>query len=206
MLFIPESRGDESGAANAFYVIGQHNAIGYSPFGIENRVADPVNSPIAKSYDVLQQLAPQILEAQTKNAIAGIWLNATKQKTIIELDGYSLHVEMRRTRRQSATELGIETGYGLVINTGPDEFIIAGKDIQMNFFPATAGPAYVGYSTLDEGVYTNGKWIPGRRLNGDDIMLNYVLADEAAVNKTGSVIRLPGNGPGILKVKLYRFE
>ncbi|MGB3005212.1 MAG: DUF5597 domain-containing protein [Chitinophagaceae bacterium] len=206
VLFIPESRGDESGAANAFYVIGQHNAIGYSPFGIENRVADPVNSPIAKSYDVLQQLAPQILEAQTKNAIAGIWLNATKQKTIIELDGYSLHVEMRRTRRQSATELGIETGYGLVINTGPDEFIIAGKDIQMNFFPATAGPAYVGYSTLDEGVYTNGKWIPGRRLNGDDIMLNYVLADEAAVNKTGSVIRLPGNGPGILKVKLYRFE
>lgn len=206
VLFIPESRGDERGAANAFYVIGQHNAIGYSPFGIENRVTDPVNGPIPKSYDVLQQLAPQILAAQTKNAIAGIWLNAAKQKTAIELGGYKLNIEMRRSRRQSATELGIETGYGLVINTGPDEFIIAGKDIQVNFFPATAGPAYVGYAALDEGVYTNGKWVPGRRLNGDDIMLNYVIADEAALNKTGSVIRLLGNGPAILKVKLYRFE
>ena len=206
VLFIPESRGDERGAANAFYVIGQHNAIGYSPFGIENRVTDPVNGPIPKSYDVLQQLAPQILAAQSKNAIAGIWLNAAKQKTVIELGGYQLNIEMRRTRRQSATELGIETGYGLVINTGPDEFIIAGKDIQVNFFPATAGPAYVGYAALDEGVYSNGKWVPGRRLNGDDIMLNYVIADEAALNKTGSVIRLLGNGPSILKVKLYRFE
>ena len=153
----------------------------------------------------MQQLAPEILAAQSKNAIAGIWLNAAKQKTIIELGGYTLQVEMRRTRRQSAIELGIETGYGLVINTGPDEFIIAGKDIQVNFFPVTPGPAYVGYAALDEGVYNNGKWVPGRRLNGDDIMLNYVIADEAALNKTGSVIRLPGNGPGILKVKLYRF-
>jgi Domain of unknown function (DUF5597)/Beta-galactosidase len=206
VLFIPESRGDERGAANAFYVIGQHNAIGYSPFGIENRVADPVNGPIPKSYDVLQQLAPQILAAQTKNAIAGIWLNAAKQKTEIELGGYKLNIEMRRSRRQSAAELGIETGYGLVINTGPDEFIIAGKDIQVNFFPATAGPAYVGYAALDEGVYSNGKWIPGRRLNGDDIMLNYVIADEAAINKTGSVVRLQGDGPRIFHVKLYRFE
>ena len=38
-LFVPESYGDAGGAANAFYAIGQHAAIGYSPFGINN--ADP---------------------------------------------------------------------------------------------------------------------------------------------------------------------
>jgi len=32
-LFVPESAGDLRGAANAFYAIGQHNAIGYSSMG-----------------------------------------------------------------------------------------------------------------------------------------------------------------------------
>ncbi|MBC7874519.1 MAG: DUF5597 domain-containing protein [Ferruginibacter sp.] len=206
VLFVPESRADERGAANAFYAIGQHKAIGYSPFGIEDRVEDPVNGPLPKSYDVLQQLAPQILAAQNRNAIAGVWLNATKQKKTIELGGYSLHAELRRSRRVVPTDAAQEAGYGLVINTGPDEFIIAGKNIQVNFFPTTPGPAYVGYAEVDEGKYNNGKWVAGRRLNGDDIMLNYNMASEAAIQKTGTVIRVPVTAPGILHVKLYRFE
>ena len=46
-LFVPESRGDATGVANAFYAIGQHDAIGYSPFGIENvtRLLTPSGSP-----------------------------------------------------------------------------------------------------------------------------------------------------------------
>jgi len=43
-----------------------YNAIGYSPFGIENRVADPVNGPIPKSFKVLGGLSPVILDAQSK--------------------------------------------------------------------------------------------------------------------------------------------
>jgi len=26
----------------------------------------------------------------------------------------------------------------------------------------------VGLGTVDEGVYTDGRWVPGRRLNGDE--------------------------------------
>lgn len=205
-LFIPESRADDKGAANAFYVIGQHHAIGYSPFGIEERVDDPVNGPLPKTYDVLQQLAPEILAAQNKNTIAGVWLNSTKQRTKFELGGYTLDVQLRRGRRLLVPGSAPEIGYGLVIATGPDEYIIAGKDIQINFFPLTTGPAYVGYASVDEGTYVNGKWVAGRRLNGDNIMLNYNIADEAAQQKTGSVVRLQGDGPQILHVKLYRFE
>src|SRR5690606_4595132 len=35
-LFVPESRGDAVGVANAFYCIGAHASLGYSPFGIDN--------------------------------------------------------------------------------------------------------------------------------------------------------------------------
>lgn len=205
-LFIPESRADDKGAANVFYVIGGHNAIGYSPFGIEERVSDPVNGPIPKAYDVLQQLVPEILNAQSKNTMAGIWLNSTKQRTKFDLGVYTLDVQLRRGRRLLVPGSAPETGYGLVIATGPDEYIIAGKDIQINFFPLTPGPAYVGYASVDEGNYINGKWVAGRRLNGDNIMLNYNIADEAAQQKTGSVVSLQGDGPQILHVKLYRFE
>jgi Domain of unknown function (DUF5597)/Beta-galactosidase len=204
VLFVPESRGDAQGAANAFYAIGQHKAIGYSPFGIENRVEDPINGPLPKTYEVLEQLAPQILAAQSRNAIAGIWLNPGKQKRQMELGGYTLDVQLRHNRR--TPNLVPEIGYGLIIASGPDEFIIAGKDIQVNFFPVAAGPAYVGYVSIEEGSYINGKWIAGRRLNGDDIMLNYNIAEEAAIQKTGTVVRLQGDSPRILRVKLYRFE
>jgi hypothetical protein len=203
-LFIPESKGDAQGAANAFYAIGQHKAIGYSPFGIENRVEDPVNGPLPQAYKVLEQLAPHILAAQAKDAIAGIWLNGKRNRQKIELGGYTLDVKLLQNRK--SPEIVPEAGYGLVIAALADEFIIAGKDIQFNFFSAQPGAAYVGIASIDEGVYADGKWVPGRRLNGDDIMINYNIAEEAAVQKTGSVVRFSGDKPQIFHVKLYRFE
>jgi hypothetical protein len=199
-LFIPESRGGDAGSANAFYAIGQHSAIGYSPFGIDRGNDDP----LTKAYSVLEQLSPQILAAQSKGNIAAVWLNPNKLKQRIQVGGYTVDVNLRSNVRGTGTLPLV--GYGLVMEVAPNEFIVAGKDIQMNFYPDTPGPSYVGYASVDEGVYKNGTWTPGRRLNGDDIMHNYNITEEAANQRTGSVVRLRGDSPGILRVKLYRFE
>ncbi len=199
-LFVPESRGSEIGAANAFYAIGKHSAVGYSPFGID-RGNDSV---VAKAYAVLEQLTPEILTAQNKGSIRAVWLNPNQSKELITIGGYKADISLRYNIK-TPTNLPT-TGYGIIIETAPNEFTIAGKDIQINFYPATPGPAYVGLASVDEGVYVNGKWIAGRRLNGDDIMQNYHLSEEAANQRTGSVVRLRGDAPGIVKVKLYRFE
>lgn len=201
-LFIPESKADVFGAANAFLLIGNYSAIGYSPFGIDNRLKD-VNGPIPLAYDVLQQLAPEILTAQSKGTIIGVSLSAKKKEQIVEMNGYKLDIKIKTNRNGSETH---PAAYGIIISKGPNEFIVAGADIQINFYPVTAGPAYVGYSVLDEGKYVNGKWVAGRRLNGDDIMLDYHIAQEAAAKRTGSVVRTLGDTPQILKLKLYRFE
>ena len=90
-LFVPESRGDAIGVANAFYAIGQHAGIGYSPFGIDNtsRLVAPrpgpdtgaptpnelENLPLAKGYALLRQMAPLILDAQARGTIAAVSLN-----------------------------------------------------------------------------------------------------------------------------------
>lgn len=125
-------------------------------------------------------------------------------KQRIELGGYTIDVSLRQNVRNTGTLPAV--GYGLIIAEGPNNFTVSGKDIQMNFYPATPGPAYVGYTAVDEGSYTNGTWIAGRRLNGDDIMHNYNLSEETGNQRTGTVIRLRGDAPGILRVRLYRFE
>ena len=53
-LFIPEMSRDENAARNLFFAIGQHDAIGTSPFAVDS-IPDPANSPLARSYAVLQQ-------------------------------------------------------------------------------------------------------------------------------------------------------
>jgi hypothetical protein len=45
-----------------------------------------------------------------------------------------------------------------------------------------------------------------RRLNGDDIMLNYKLLDQALVDQSGSGARFGPEGPTTQHVKLYRYS
>ena len=49
-------------------------------------------------------------------------------------------------------------------------------------------------------------WVPGRWLNGDDVVLNYKLAEAAADNQSGSGLKFGADGPTIQKVKLYRYK
>jgi hypothetical protein len=52
----------------------------------------------------------------------------------------------------------------------------------------------------------DGVWVPGRWLNGDDVLLNYKLAEAAAANQSGSGLKFAADGPTIQKVKLYRYK
>ena len=201
-MFIPESFTGTAGASNAFYVIGQLKSMGYSPFGIETREQNPGKGPISNAYKVLGQLAPVILEAQGKGTIAGVSLNKTDSVQTIHLGNYDLKVELRADRRGNNKA---ETGYGILINTGFDEYIIAGADIEVSFFTTAPQNPTVGLASVFEGTFENGNWIPGRNLNGDEIMKNYDFAGEALKNSTGTVARIKGPNPGILKVKLYRY-
>ncbi|MEO6673764.1 MAG: DUF5597 domain-containing protein [Ginsengibacter sp.] len=201
-LFVPESFSDKNGAANAFYAIGNLEAIGYSPFGIDNKVEKPSETPLAKAYNILAQLSLPILEAQAKGTIKAVSLDKTDSTQSFELGGYQVMITLRKNWN-GVTQT--DKGYGLIINTGNDEFTIAGADIDVAFVPASTGPSMTGLASVYEGEYINGNWQPGRLLNGDEVMMSYKMADEALSNRTGTGARLTAE-PAILKVKLYRFE
>lgn len=217
-LFVPESRGDLGGAANAFYAIGQHASMGYSPFGIDNtarlltmrpgigaKTPEVIeNLPLSKAYATLRQLSPLILEHQVNGSIAAAWLNVQKPTQDILLGNYKISVERWNNRRNP--EQVAELGYGLFIAVGPDEYLISGYDIKVIFTPVTPGPSIAGLASVETGTFENGRWIPGRKLSGDDILLRYDLGAAAEVNQSGSGLQFRGYTNTIQRVKLYRYQ
>jgi len=219
-LFVPESSGDASGAANAFYCIGQYASIGYSPFGV-NRVENwgevrsasntpaPTaieNVPLARAYGLLAQMKPLILDAQSKGTIGAAWLDTQQQiqKQDITLGNYIIHVELQRNRRSQA--LLSSLGYAIAIADGPDAFYVAGRNVQVTFSPNTPGPQIAGLADAARGRFVKGQWIRERNMNGDDVLLDYNQAAAAANNQSGSGLMFGSDGPIIQWVRLYRYQ
>jgi hypothetical protein len=217
-LFVPESRGDVGGAANAVYAIGRHASIGYSPFGIDNPArltiqhpepgqAAPAtlsDQPLPRAYAVLRQLTPLILEAQAKGTITAVSLTKDHPKEDVQLGDYTVQFDLVRNFRNP--ELAPPAGYGLAIATGPNQYLVAGSEIQVTFAPNKPGPPIVGLARVEAGEFVNGQWVHGRILNGDDILLNYHLAEAAAQDQSGSGLKFQSpEGPTIQQVTLYRY-
>ncbi len=156
-LFVPESRGDAAGVANAFYAIGAHASLGYSPFGLDNtgrlivlrpapgspQPTDLENLPLAKGYAVLRDLAPLILQYQAAGTISAAWLNAATPAQDVSLGDYTLHCELRRSSRDQSYQC--ELGYALVLATrsrrSSSSQRMTSRSRSSRALPATRSPA-----------------------------------------------------------------
>lgn len=240
-LFVPEARGDATGAANAFYAIGRHASMGYSPFGIDSMsrllprpeqsttpaavattaplaptlssspsaaaaaaAVDVESLPLPRAYAVLEQLAPLILEHQASGRITGASLGRDKTQEQLRLGDYLINVSVRRNRLNPSQAAPL--GYGLFIQTGPDEYFVAGNDIQVTFTPAGDEQAIAGLARVEAGTFKDGKWTPSRILSGDDVLLDYKLAGAAEKRQSGSGLRFDSSGPRIQRVTLYKYR
>jgi beta-galactosidase GanA len=183
-LYMPETRGGADGAANAFIALAEESGLGFSPFGIDSEM-DPAG-PLAESYKLLATLTPLILEHQRAGDLHGFVVDKNHPSVDLNVNGYTLHVTVDQIfGRQS------ESGFGLVLPLGPDEFLGAGKGFRVAI-AARTGPR-AGIASVDEGTLQDGKWVPGRRLNGDE-------------NDQGQGWRFNPKQLSIEKVKLYRYE
>jgi hypothetical protein len=195
-VFIPEAAPSAAAALNAFYAVGQLDAIGFSPFAIES-VDEPVGKLIASSYDLLKQLAPLILEHQGKNEIVGMLPEGPEQRAPlkVKMNGYTLNVSYDRPVAPAAqsTQSPDPISGGLVIATGPDEFVFAGTGLTITFEDGAPSDTIVGLSSVQEGKYVNGQWTGGRWLNGDQ-------------THQGRHVRLGSGKFDIQRVKLYRYR
>jgi hypothetical protein len=214
-LFIPEMAGGEIGAGHAFLAVGRYRAIGISPFGIDG--AEPfllgaapaapgprTDSPrddLGEAYSVLAQLSPLILAGQREGRIGAADLGPGSPTEAIALGGCRLEIRRWHDRR---AHLDAEHGYALVIAETDDSFIVAGKNVDVTFSTREPGEATVEFAQVEEGRYQDGRWIPGRRLNGDETMLDYDLSALAAKHQAGTGLHLGADGPVIVRVRVFR--
>jgi beta-galactosidase GanA len=198
-LFIPEANNADHPhvPANAFYAIGKHDAIGFGPFSIEGMDDKP--GALGQAYDVLEQLAPHILAAQGQGKMSGFKPRVLYDETVVyepvteRIGDYRFTVAFADIQRPVATpETG---GYGgIIIQTGPEDYLIAGQGITVTFQPVGQGPALAGIDSAWEGRFdAQGRWVPGRLLNGDQ-------------THQGRHIRLPVGEFSIQKIRLYRYQ
>ncbi|SFJ28398.1 DUF5597 domain-containing protein [Caulobacter sp. UNC279MFTsu5.1] len=199
-LFIPEANnvGAPETPANAFYAIGKLDAFGFSPFQVEN--AEPKeHEAVTQAYGVLRQLTPAILAAQGLDRMSGFKPRVLEDGTVLDqpvsqvIGDYRFNVAFVDTWTPKADQKTAGHG-GLIIQIGPEEYLMAGRGLVVTFSSAGDGPALAGIDSAVEGVFdAQGRWVPGRTLNGDQ-------------THQGRHIRLPPDQFQIQRVKLYRYR
>lgn len=192
-LFIPEHRFEDGVDAKAFYAIGHYHALGFSPFSIESTEKAP-DEPIGKAYTIIEQLAGEISKAKKRKSLEGVLLNKDSTTTRIEMGDYILTVSHEFTLGWSpgAKDKNWPLVGGIIIGLSKNEFYAAGTGLVITFKPK-AGAGRAGIFSVDEGRFINGKWQPGRRMNGDQ-------------DHQGRHVRIPQGEYGIQRVKLYSYQ
>lgn len=205
-LFIPEARRDLVSAANVFYALGQHDAIGFSPFGIEDFLAEQVDAAdaslmsalnieqsgfilngtgpyLAKSYRLLSNMLGMIQRYNGTGAMKGFVQNKEKG-CLLSYNKYDIKITF------DPPEEGRPVAGGIIIETGEDEFFLAGYGYTVNFLAKRNERKQAGILRIEEGEFENDSWRRGRVLNGDEGAYHVKL----------------GHDPEILRVELYQYD
>lgn len=191
-LLIPEIRFETGIDAKAFFAFGNYNCLSFSPFSIES-TEQPEKEPIGKTYNILKQVSHLITKYQSSGAVKGFLLEKDSSSKEITMGNYRLTINHEYKLGWSAgakNDIWPSAG-GLIISVSPDEFYVAGTGIVVTFASVNE-KKMAGFISVDEGTFENEKWIPGRRMNGDQ-------------DHQGRHVRIPGNEYSIQHVKLYTY-
>jgi hypothetical protein len=184
-LWIPEA---EDKAGNLFWALGHHTALGWSVFGVD---VINVNGQVAKAYSILGEMLPPLAGWQAAGKVDGLLLLDGEDKQVVSLGGYKVTIskpqmfgppskdnQSKDYSESNTREGGISFDsrslpddirpFCIVINSADDEFLIIGSNIIPGFTIDSNEPVKVAIGSIDEGSYSKGSWVQGRRLNGDE--------------------------------------
>ena len=208
-LFIPETRGGDLGVSRLLWALGEHNLIGFSPFGIDRaaRGADkrPVTDPLAIAYGHLSGMQNFILQNQGTDAMRGFFVDVEHPSCSLEMGEYIVNIDLVMPRNYASMGGPAPTnvrqveqtanGGGFIVLSPDGEYTVTAQNVNVRFAPKDPGKLpYIGIATLEEGEYIDGKWVKGRTLNGDQIHASIF---------TGTGLKM--NTLGTQKVTLYRY-
>ncbi len=170
-VFVPEAR-LESAAYNAFYAFGEAGAFGFSPFGVDglqiNSDASSSGPSLTDVYDKLSSMSDILLSGQVASSTRGIVLhsNSPRPTRTVALGDYLFEATLSRS--WLAKTLLTDDGAMMIVQTGANEFYIAGSGLTVSFIRnPDIDNKISGIASIEEVSRSGGEWLTLRRLNGD---------------------------------------
>lgn len=161
-LFIPEAQKDVRVCGQAMYAIGEHAAMGFSPFAVDDLEAD---HPLGKTYALMGQILGRIAEAQSAGRIFGFYQETENDSSRNTMGRVCIHATSNWPRSKMAVP-----GGGFVIMLSDDECLAVGQNYWLEFSHPGAGVPDIELLSVEEGTLEGGEFIPLRRLNGDETL------------------------------------
>ncbi|WDF45861.1 DUF5597 domain-containing protein [Chryseobacterium sp. KACC 21268] len=223
-LFVPEIKMTQNNGVQAFYAFGEHDAIGYSPFSIENN-SEAGGKRLADAYSKLKQLMPLLTKYQGQGASKGLLFDQKSTERIINYDDlkitarhyFSLPWDPRSKDGSTWPE-----GGGLILRIAKDEYIVAGSGIVVEFEKESEKKVIQAKDLGEDGFAAQGGkektqsvWNGGSRAgigpvdeigldeNGKFVFIRRLNGDQT---HQGRHVRIGVDDFQILHVKLYEYK
>lgn len=189
-LFIPEIRLTDNDGVRAFYIFGEHDAIGISPFSIEDG-SDSPGAPLVQSYAKLNELMPLLTKYQGKGMMKGLLFSQEDKERIIMDDDlaitcrhyFTLPWDSRATDGSTWPE-----GGGILLKLSENEYIVAGSGIVLEFAKASEKPAAGKRKQLGEDGFALGnEQIKTKHDKFQGMRCGIGHVDEVEVDKEGNL-------------------
>lgn len=134
-LFIPEVRRSADNAVQALYIFGEYDAIGFSPFSIEDGSDSPQDISV-QGYSKMKELMHVITAYQGKGVMNGLLFDNEKKERVLLSDNLKLTCQHYFTlpwdpRATDGSEW--PEGGGIIIRLSKYEYLIAGNGIVVEF-------------------------------------------------------------------------
>ena len=224
-LFIPEIRLTDNNSVRAFYIFGEHDAIGISPFSIEDG-SDSPNSPLVQSYAKLTELMPLLTKYQGKGLMKGLLFDSENKERIIADDDltitarhfFTLPWDSRATNGSIWPE-----GGGILLKLSKNEYIVAGSGIVLEFAKTSEKQTIEkqkqlgedGFALRNDQIKTKHDKFKGMRCGigyvdevkvDKDGKLHYVRRLNGDQDHQGRHVRISVGDFKILHVQLYEYQ
>lgn len=195
-LFIPETGNGDNFARFHFYAIGNYDAIGVAPYGIDPFHVDPHDkrdkekldsrfSGIAANYRLLSGAIAPVTKLQGTGRLTAVGEEEGLSEQLVRLNNYDVLFSYGFPTYKDRNN---RTGRALIGQLSDDEFLLMGFDTKFRFRPSYgSGYNAAEFVLVEEGYFKGEEWVRKRIWNGD-----------ALYHST-----LPSQG-AILRIKLRR--
>ena len=187
-LFIPESRCCENSGVRALFAFGEHQALGFSPFAID-QASEKETESVTKAYALLRQLSNgKLLNSKLS---WGLLFDQEDRERIIDDDGvvmtcrhyFTLPWDPRATDGSTWPE-----GGAMLIRLGKFDYLLAGSGVVVDFKTPTE-KKQEQQKTLGEDGFAEAGGNKGQKANKrfSGKRLGLLSVDEVAISDDGAM-------------------